>query len=94
MKYCLSYFTWDSLVLLQEAQGRCTEENLQARLGIKPATSRLVITHADQLASAHLLSQYQSSGDLIIATAWNFELQLKSWSNAVCPMSRSIVFCW
>ena len=52
-----SYFTWDtptdSLVLLQEAQGRCAEENLQARLGIEPATSRLVITYADHLASAH-----------------------------------------
>ena len=50
-----SYFTWDtptdSLVLLQEAQGRCVEENLRARQGMKPATSRLVITYADHLTS-------------------------------------------
>ena len=52
-----SYFTWgtptDSLVLFQEAQGRCAEENLLARLGIEPATSRLVIMYADHSASAH-----------------------------------------
>ena len=45
-----SYFTWDtptdSLVLLQEAQGRCAKENLQAWLGIEPATSWLVIIWA------------------------------------------------
>ena len=51
------FFTWDtptdSLVLLQEAQGRCAKENLQARLGVEPATSRFAITYADQFASAH-----------------------------------------
>ena len=51
------YFTWDTptdyLVLLQEAQGRCTKEMLQAWVGIKLATSWLVITYADWLASMH-----------------------------------------